>query len=237
MLGRHLLDTGNDIPQRPVIDQHDVTPSEPGQEQDPQSIGGVEYYKSPIDFESLWDRNTDIYAWLDIPGSEISQPVLRKEGDSDYYIKRDLDKKYSEAGSLFTQSTWNGSDFTDIVTIIYGHKMKSGAMFGTLQLFYSDEENFKEHNELVIYLPDREIKYKVFAAVPFDNRHLWMTYNFYLEDNYKRFISDIYSQKALGANLDESVEFNYQDRMLILSTCLRGNLNKRYLVCALEVTE
>lgn len=213
----------------------DTEDTDPQPEPEPEPVEVP--YVSPIDFDSLQDMNPDIYAYLVIPGSEIEQPVLSREGDADYYINRSPDGKYSSNGSLYTQSTWNKPDFSDSCTIIYGHKMKSGAMFGTLQLFFSDPDNFRDHNELIVYMPDKEIHYRVFAAVPYDNRHLWISYNFDMKENYQRFIDSVYTSKALGANLDENVEFNYQDRMLILSTCLRGNLNKRYLVCALEVKE
>ena len=239
MLCRHLL--SGSVPAQsdvPVIEPqpiNDNASDDSGQDIEPGSK--IEPYESPVDFTSLKNRNPDIYAWLDIPGSEISLPVLRREGDSDYYIDRDIDGRYSARGSLFTQSFWNGSDFSDECTVIYGHAALSGAMFGTLQQFYSDPDNFKDHNELIIYMPNREIHYKVFAAVPYDDRHLLASFTFSFVGNYKLFINSVYSVKAIGANVDEECEFNYTDRILILSTCLRGNSNKRYLVCALEVTE
>ena len=239
MLCRHLF--GESVPSYdvdPIINpqpendgrnNESEQPAEPGQK--------IEPYESPVDFGTLKKRNPDIYAWLDIPGSEISLPVLRHEGDSDYCINRDLDGRYSARGSLYTQSYWNGNDFSDECTIIYGHAALSGAMFGTLQEFYSDPDNFKDHNELIIYMPNKDIHYKVFAAVPYDNRHILSSFTFSFLGNYRLFIESVYSIKAIGANVDENCEFNYTDRMLILSTCLRGNSNKRFIVCALEVTE
>ena len=239
MLFRHLL--GGKVPDQtidPAVNpRQDSGVSQNDAESDPEPGMKIEPYDSPVDFISLKKRNPDIYAWLDIPGSEISLPVLRREGENDYYINRDLDGRYSARGSLYTQSYWNGNDFSDECTVIYGHAALSGAMFGTLQEFYSDPDNFRDHNELIIYMPNREIHYRVFAAVPYDNRHILDSFTFSFVGNYQLFIESVYSIKAIGANVDEDCEFNYTDRMLILSTCLRGNSNKRFLVCALEVTE
>ena len=96
-------------------------------------------YVSPIDFASLQERCPDIYAWLEIPDTDISYPVAQNADDT-WYLTRDIDGNYSSDGTLFTESAYNGTDLTDPATVIYGHRMNSGAMFGTLQKTYSDRE-------------------------------------------------------------------------------------------------
>jgi len=93
-------------------------------------------YVSPIDFASLQERCPDIYAWLEIPDTDISYPVAQNADDT-WYLTRDIDGNYSSDGTLFTESAYNGADLTDPATVIYGHRMNSGAMFGTLQKTYS----------------------------------------------------------------------------------------------------
>ena len=134
-------------------------------------------YVSPIDFASLQERCPDIYAWLEIPDTDISYPVAQNADDT-WYLTRDIDGNYSSDGTLFTESAYNGTDLTDPATVIYGHRMNSGAMFGTLQKTYSDPESFEAHREIVLYLPDQEIHATVFAAVPYDNRHILYNYDF-----------------------------------------------------------
>ena len=89
---------------------------------DPDTVSAAAEYVSPIDFEKATEENRDIYAWIKIPGMEVDYPVLRKPGDDDYYLRRNLRGKYSVAGCLYTQAKYNGDDFSDRVTIIYGHK-------------------------------------------------------------------------------------------------------------------
>ena len=59
-------------------------------------------YESPVDFESLWRENSDIYAWLDLPGTKISDPILQRDGEDTYYLKHDAHGQPSSWGSIFT---------------------------------------------------------------------------------------------------------------------------------------
>ena len=126
-----------------------------------------------MDFASLQEMNPDIYAWLYIPETDISYPILQSgDGDDEFYLNHDSTGKSSRDGSIFTQGVYNAKDFNDPVTLVYGHHMRSGAMFGNLQEIYSAQGGLKAHQAIVVYLPDRELRYQVFAAVPHDMRHI-----------------------------------------------------------------
>ena len=96
-------------------------------------------YKSPVDFDYYQKKNPDVCAWLEIPGTDIDHPILQNPDDDEYYSRRSWNKKKSSKGSLFTQATYNSTDFSDPVTIIYGHRTNDGSMFGQLQKTYSDK--------------------------------------------------------------------------------------------------
>ncbi len=189
-------------------------------------------YASSIDFQALEDRNKDIYAWLDIPGTSISYAVVQSNIEDEYYLRRDLDKNYAVAGSIFSQAGYNSKDMTDHVTIFYGHHMTNGTMFGNLQQIYSNAESFAEHNKIIVYLPDRELDYTVCAAVPFDNRHIMASFDFNNEDSFNEFWDMVTSNTELTAQFDPNIDVEYGDHLLVLSTCLDGNNTRRYLVIA-----
>ncbi len=191
-----------------------------------------EPYVSPIDFETLREENGDIYAWLDIPGTKISYPILQHSSDDSFYLRRGIDGKFNVNGSLFTESQYNKADFSDPVTIIYGHNMLNGNMFGRLQSYYSDKEFFSKNNKVIVYLPDREMHFTIFAAVPFDNWHILYNCNFSDTRAFNVFFNGILSIRAIGANFNENTSVEPDHQVLILSTCLKGNSNKRFLVCA-----
>ena len=197
-----------------------------------------EPYQSPVDFASLQKKSEDVCAWLSILQTDISYPVAQSKTNDEYYLKHALDGSRSINGTLFTEHLYNSRDFTDPVTAIYGHDMKSGAMFGLLQECYSDKESFEAHREIIVYCPDKELHYEVFAAVPYSKRHILHYYDSFAEkETVDEFIEELYNIRAFGANFASDIEVSSDDRLLILSTCLKGDISRRYLVVARLKTE
>ena len=207
------------------LDEGEKEPTEPVEQEEPEP------YVSPVDFESLHEINEDVYAWLSIPGTEISYPVLQHPEDDTYYLYRNLYGESDSNGAIYTEASYSNKDFTDPVTIIYGHNMRNEKMFGTLQNTYSSKEALEESSEIIIYLPDRELHYTVFAAVPFDKRHILYNYDFTDQRTFRLFFQEILSVRALEAVFADDTTIQTDDRVLILSTCLIGNRDKRFLVC------
>lgn len=234
----------DDHAQEPVYFNRTTEPStitpeqtdEPASEQDEQELESEtnsepEPYESPVDFEALWTINTDVYAWLDIPGTEISYPILQSTEADDYYLRRNIERESDSNGVIWTEGSYNGTDFTDPLTVIYGHNMNNGKMFGTLQSVYSSQEALEEHSEIVIYLPDMELHFTVFAAVPYDNRHILYNYDFTNKRTFRLFFQEILSVRAIQAVYAEDAAVSSNERTIILSTCLNGNRSNRFLVC------
>ena len=193
-------------------------------------------YESPIDFAKLRKQNPDIYGWLTIPGTEIDYPVLQNSEDDYLYMYHNVDRKDDKNGALFTEHEYNGNDFSDPVTIIYGHHMKSGAMFGNLQQIYTDD--FEGHRDVVIYTPEEELHYQVFAAVPYSNRHILYYYDkFQMHEAVVEFVDELLDIRAIGATVDDTFTVEEGDRLLVLSTCLQGDNTKRFLVVGKLVSE
>lgn len=197
-----------------------------------EAVAETAPYISPVDFEELAKVNADIYAWLDIPGTDISYPLLQHDSDDGYYHRRDMKGDYDINGSLYTEGSYNGRDFTDPLTIVYGHNMDDGSMFGTLQKNYSSKTDLAEKSEIVIYLPEREMHFTVFAAVPYDKRHILYNYDFSDRRTFRLFFDEILSIRAMEGVFAENASVTSGEQVLILSTCLAGNSQNRFLVCA-----
>lgn len=192
-------------------------------------------YESPIDFESLQAVNPDIYAWLHIEGTEISYPVLQHPEENDYYLRRNINGEKEKRGELFTECDYNSKEFDDPLTVIYGHHMKSGEMFGKLQEIYTGEGALDQYGEIIIYMPDREIHYRVFAGVPYKNYHLLANDDTTDPAIFDEFLQSVYQIREVGAVFKEGEEATAEDEVLVLSTCLIGNNKKRYLVLAKRI--
>lgn len=189
-------------------------------------------YESPIDFEKWQGENRDIYAYIKLPGTHIDYPVLSSSPDDpDYYLRKDLKGEYSVAGCLYTQSSYNSNDFSDRVTIIYGHNMPDGSMFGDLQNTFSDRELFRQNNVFTIYLPDREMDYEVIAGLPYSNLHILAQYdNFDADEKVKDFLTRAMSTEHPEANSAKGYEPTGREKLVILQTCNNHDYSQRYIV-------
>jgi len=102
----------------------------------------------------------DAAGWLTVPGTNIDYPFVQSK-DNDYYLRRDLDGRYAFAGTLFMDCRC-APDFTAQNTIIYGHHMKNGSMFGGLKAF-ADKDFFDENRGGTIFLPYTTLSLEFFA--------------------------------------------------------------------------
>ena len=229
-------ETAEAMVQAAVVEQAAVPQTPPPKE--PETVEeAVPPYESPVDFASLWAMNPDIYAWLYIPETQVNYPILQREGDDGFYLKHNSEGKPSEAGAIFTEASFTKKDFSDPVTVVYGHYMRSGAMFGSLQGIYSAQGGIGENGEIVVYLPERELRYQVFAAVPHDKWHLLHNHDYTDPEVFKAFLEQVYSVRSINASIDEEAGAEVGDQLLVLSTCLRGDSKQRYLVLAKRTAE
>ena len=75
----------------------------------------------------------DMVAWLAVDGTDIDYPVMQGS-DNTTYLNTDPFGDYSLGGSIFLDSR-NSADFSDSYSLIYGHHMEFGRMFGSLDEF------------------------------------------------------------------------------------------------------
>lgn len=194
-----------------------------------------EQYESPIDFEELWKTNEEIYAWIQIPGTDIDYPIAQRADDDAYYLNHTIEGTEGLPGSIYTEAI-NNKDFTDFNTVIYGHNMKNGSMFAGLHK-YEDEEFFKENPYVYIYLPDKTLKYQIFAAVVFDDRHIMYNFNYNTTEGRQRFLDEIMGVRTMESRFDEAVEVGTDSNIITLATCIGSQPDNRWLVEAVLIDD
>ena len=213
--------------------QQEVVKEEPKpvEEPEPEPVSKVEI---PIDFAALQQQNPDVYAWIQVPGTEVDYPILQSSNDNTYYLNHTIDGEEKKEGAIFTEN-YNTKTFEDPNTVIYGHDMKNGSMFQSIHK-YMDRSFFDNNRDIVIYMPDQILRYKIFAAYLTDNRHLLMNYNFWSKDEYQQYLNSIFSMRDMNAFIDTSMEVTNEDKIITLSTCYAGISTQRYLVQAVLVS-
>ncbi len=190
-----------------------------------------------VDFESLWEINTDIYAWIYIPGTNVNYPILQSaEGvDDEYYLNYNLDGTEGKPGCIFTKK-YNSRDFTDRNTIIYGHNIRTGTMFRTLH-YFEDEKFFEQHSYFYIVTPeDGTIIYKIFAAYKTDNNDIMVAHGYFeSEQIFAEYLQTIYSMGSYSSVYVRSdVAVTSSDSIVTLSTCT-GDSDYRYVVQGVRI--
>ncbi|MDD6615697.1 MAG: class B sortase [Lachnospiraceae bacterium] len=177
---------------------------------------------NPIDFKELQAINTDICGWLRIRAIDISYPLVQGE-DNDFYLHRTFEKEDNFAGCLFLNCD-NESDFSDTNTIIYGHNMKNGSMFGKLKQF-REEEVFDKSKYFWIFTPDFIYQYRIFSAMVVNKTGLTYQVDF-TEQEYQEFLDTAFEKSEVD---NKNVEVTKDDKVVTLSTCT-GDDATRFVV-------
>ncbi len=181
-----------------------------------------------IDFAGLQEQNEEIYAWINIPGTNVDYPVVHTN-DNSFYLTHDAMLNSTHDGALFIDAV-NSTDFSDTNTTIYGHRMNSGNMFGELY-YYIEKEYFDSHKILKIYTPDNGMsEYEIFAAYETDDSYIPSRFDFYSEAGMQEFLA------SMGSTDDEAnitpLMLTTEDKILTLSTCVKDQDTRRYLIHA-----
>lgn len=186
---------------------------------------------NPIDFASLVQENSDIYAWLYIPGADINTPLLQSQTDDLFYLEHDKDGKSDPYGTAFSQMA-NKRDFSDPVTVIYGHV--NGGVFHNLHDF-EDADFFNKNKEFYVYTPGHIKTYEIIAAYQYDDRHILNSFNFADENVRQQYFDSVLNPESLNKNVREGVTLNADSKLVQLSTCMLDSSqgNSRYIVTGL----
>lgn len=195
-----------------------------------------------IDFAKLKAQNDDVKGWIWLPDSNIDYPVVQGE-DNDYYLHRDLNGNYLFDGCIFIDAAVE-EPFKDFHTIIYGHRMRSGAMFHDIGKF-SDREFFDSHKVIVIETADKSYDLHVVAfctELADSDMYTTMFYDpdiseeWYEESSYAEEDTD-YSMPMSKADFVEFIKshavllseepFDESDTFVTLSTCASSTGDQR----------
>ncbi len=196
---------------------------------------GIEVPEKNLDWDALAEENEDIYAWIYIPNTQVDYPILQHPTENDYYLSHNLDGSSGYPGCIYTQLL-NGKEFRDANTVLYGHNMKNGTMFGSLHE-YEDNTFFEENPYVYIYTPDKVLVYEIFAACTFSDAHLLYTYDCTKEEEFREYVDDLTGVRDMNSHVRSDVDVSYGDFILTMSTCIRNQPTQRWLVTAVLLND
>jgi len=175
--------------------------------------------QSVIDLRAMYP---DVVGWLTVPGTNVDYPFVQA-GDNDHYLRRDLNGDYALAGTLFMDYRCE-QDFLSQNSIIYGHHMKNGSMFGTLVQF-NDAAFFEENRVGTIFLPFETWNLEFFAFMVINPATETEIYNTVPQDGYWDYVNQ-------NARYYRDIALTDSDRIVTLSTCAYEFENARMVLLA-----
>lgn len=133
----------------------------------PSDVSGATLADFSVNWDALRAVNPDVVAWVYIPDTDVSYPIVHRDGDDSHYLTHDFNGNTrnvigAEYGCVMLSGE-NAGDFSDAVNVIYGHNMANGSMFALLARF-TDSATFNAHRTFYLLTPAGNYELTSFAV-------------------------------------------------------------------------
>lgn len=169
---------------------------------------------------TLKELSEDCIGWITIDNTPIDYPIM--QGVDNYeYLNKDPYGDYSLSGSIYLDSG-NASDFSDDYSLVYGHRMSGGFMFGALDEF-EYPEYFEEHQTGTL-VTERGTFPIVTQAFIYTQASDKLVFDL-TEGTYEERVENM-KEKAINYNKDA----DESGRLIALSTCRSPTSTRRMIL-------
>ena len=206
-----------ELPEQTEAPEDDNTETEPARE-------NLSVVLPTVDFEALRETSPDIIGWLALPDTAINYPVTQAD-DNEYYLHHLYDCTYNKTCCLFADYE-NQENFSDRNTIIYGHNMRDGSMFATLNE-YDEQSYYDGHPQMYLVTPDGGYVVEIFTAFvakPSESGSDTSPWRLSFKDDgaYTTWLSEMAGRSVI----ETDVTVTSSDKVLTLSTCTPGGASR-----------
>ncbi len=195
-------------------------------------LSNLDEKEKTITFQTLKEKNADFKAWLVVPGANINLPVVQGK-DNSKYLNTGFNGKYLSGGTAFIDCLNKSPLSGDTNTVIHGHNMRDGSMFGSIKK-YKDINTFKKSPLVYVYTENKNYVYKIFSVFltsvstgEDDGYFFEYTFkNLSTDENFLNYMQEI----KLRSYYDTGVDYRAGDKIITLSTCDKTVLKEGRLV-------
>lgn len=175
-------------------------------------------------FAKIRRQNSDIVGWLTLEDL-IDEAVVQR--DNEYYLNRDYRGYHNVNGAIFLEQTCDLST-RPYTLVLYGHNMKTGAMFGGLRN-YEDFHYYKSNAFITFDTAYEEGRYVIFSVCtvstrPADRHYLDFARLCSNQIDWRQEEIDALEQYSL---YHTSLSVQPDDQLLLLVTCVDADTDRR----------
>ena len=188
-----------------------------------------------LKYAKLYGENQDFVGYLSADGINLNLPVVQTD-DDETYLKKNFYGSTTKYGCPFVTHLNNITyNHLDMNTVIFGHHMNNGTIFGALDK-YKTLAGYKAAPVITFNTLYKDYQWKVIAAfitngyVKDDNNYIFPYYFTNLSATYK--MSAYLSELAQRSLYDTGVDVLPSDKLLTLSTCSHEFEDARFVVVA-----
>lgn len=195
------------------------------------------------EYKKLYEENSDIIGWLKIEDTKIDYPVMQTMDDEEYYIYRDFYKNDNQNGTLFMDTdsmvgvgkqelNYEEGNVPSTNLIIYGHTMKTGEMFGDLDLY--DKEDYGMAHKIIYFdtlyeKREYELISVFYSQVFYKHQDVFKYYKFFQANTQEEFDNWYNNIKEMSI-YDTGVTAQFGDEFITLSCCAYHVEDGRFVV-------
>lgn len=185
-------------------------------------------------FDKYKAINKESVAYVNIPGTELDEPVVQTT-DNATYLDKTFDGGYQPYLGTVFMDTDNKKDFSDRLTWLFGHargsKVGDHRMFNDVN-YFDKQEFFDKHPYVVIETPERKYYYEAIAMIIVPETTAFYRTSFDDDKDFETQLSAVYDEAQIKK---PNVKVSAKDKYLVLSTCreedetIRSNLYLRQI--------
>lgn len=183
-----------------------------------------------IDWEQLAAENPEVIGWITMDGIDLLDYPIVQAADNGYYLNHSYTGAYRPAGAIFMECQ-NSAAFTDLHTIVYGHNVKDGSMFGSLTRFREEDFYRQAGGSFTLYTPAGAWRYTIFSVenVQVNDPGVYAI-GYRQGEEYAAFLHAMKDRSLY----DTGVQVDGNDYVITLSTCVSGTsqTTERFVVHA-----
>lgn len=178
---------------------------------------------------NLQKQYAEMVGWIKINNTKVDYPIMQG-ANNEFYLTRNYEGEKFRAGSIFLDYR-NDPSLGDRHSIIYGHDLRNGSMFGQLHRY--EDQSFADSNRyFTIDLGNEVVTLEVFAAYQTTTDFYYIE-TVFTNESYEQFIEMI-KKKSL---ITYDAPINGSDQIITLSTCVSDDLGDERFVVHAKVVE